>query len=271
MTQHKSWTWKAPKDGWDKIAHPMRPSGDDLDFRREAIAAWCAEYGVPRVLIMGVTPEYLHLPWPEGTHVLALDRSREMIDSVWEGPRQNAVSGDWTAMPLHAACRDLVLCDGGLSLVTYPVGLAATAAELSRIVVPGGLAIFRLYVPPEKQETPAQIIEAALAGQVADNTELSILLWGAMVDRRTMRYKAGESLTAMEAHGIDPRELYRRCGWNPDHVNGIEEMRKGDIWLNLPTVEQVAAAFAPGFELESVRIPSYRLGERFPTAIFRRR
>ncbi len=270
MNRHRSWTWTAPADDWDKTPLPMRPSGDDLIFREAAIRDWAARNGPPRGLILGVTPQYDRLPWPEGSHVVAIDRSRPMIDAVWPGGRDRVVCGDWTSIPLQNCSRDLMLCDGGLSMLTYPEGLAMGAHDLARIVAPGGLAIFRLYVPPAAPITAEGVVRAARAGEIEASIELSILFWGALRDPATTAYKAGQSLDALEALGEDARALFAECGWNPDEVDNLEKLRDGDIWLYFPTVAQVAAAFAPAFALERVLVPSYRLGDRFPTAIFRR-
>src|SRR5271155_1271552 len=87
--------WGAIARQWDRLGAPLRPSAEDLDFFTATVDEWSQQYGAPRVLLLGVTPEIYHLRWPCGTHLLAADHTRSMIDSVWPGPAEQVILADW--------------------------------------------------------------------------------------------------------------------------------------------------------------------------------
>src|SRR5580698_11337179 len=111
--------WLATSRRWNQIGPPLRPSPEDIGFYAAHIDRWVLGNGSPRALILGVTPELYRLSWPCGTNLLAVDRTRGMIDAVWPGPRSAVLCADWTAMFLPARSRDIALCDAGLILVSF--------------------------------------------------------------------------------------------------------------------------------------------------------
>ena len=84
--------WAAIARQWKQLGPPLRPVAQDIGFYWNAAEKWVRERGAPRVLLLGVTPELYHLPWPKGTDLLAVDRSQAMIETVWPGPKE-AVQG----------------------------------------------------------------------------------------------------------------------------------------------------------------------------------
>ncbi len=126
--------------------------------------------------ILGVTPELYYLPWPAGCDLLAVDRSRAMIDGVWPGAAAQAVEGDWLRMPLAPASRDLVVCDGGLILLRFPGEHEMLIEKLHEIIPSGGRCVFRLFVPPAERESVEEIIAALRAGQIANLNILKLRL-----------------------------------------------------------------------------------------------
>src|SRR5690606_7261339 len=131
---------------------------------------WTAANRPPRALILGVTPEIYHLPWPPGASVHAVDHTPAMIDAIWPGPRADVIEADWVDIPVGDASRDLVFCDGGLHLMPHGQH-SVFAATMSRIVSPGGLCLFRLFVPPGHEtgadhgESPEQVLDALMKGR----------------------------------------------------------------------------------------------------------
>ena len=60
MTGH----WAEIARRWQQVGPPLRPSVQDIAFYTRAIA----DITAPRALILGVTPELYHLPWPAGAN-----------------------------------------------------------------------------------------------------------------------------------------------------------------------------------------------------------
>src|SRR6478609_5998579 len=116
--------WSRHARQWAQVGAPLRPSGEDVGFVEDEIAAWARAHGrAPRALLLGVTPELATARWPDGTRLLAVDRQRAMIDALFaRGPGRDVVAGDWCALPRRAGSVDLVLADGCLSCLAFPAG-----------------------------------------------------------------------------------------------------------------------------------------------------
>ena len=227
----------------------------------------------PRALILGVTVEICQLPWPWGTHLMALDRTEAMIHAVWPGERSQAICGDWLAMPLAPASRDVVFCDGGVAMLPYPQGTRRLVASLQQVLVPGGVCALRLYVPPPKRELAEAVLEDLLAGRIANLNVLKLRLGMALEGDAHTGIELGSIWNAIHEVAPDFGALAVRIGWDINHLSAINTYRGSTVRYYFPTAEQVLAVFAErtgAFDLQQVRHPSYALGERCPIIVLRR-
>jgi hypothetical protein len=71
--------WPGVARFWPLLGPPLRPAEEDLALLREAVARYGPGERALRILILGVTPEFVDLPWPAGSRVEALDKTPEMI------------------------------------------------------------------------------------------------------------------------------------------------------------------------------------------------
>src|ERR1700691_4807012 len=66
---------------------PLVPTQKDLRFMEGAVEGWA--YSHPgenlRALLLGVTPGIAGMQWPEGSLLVAIDRSIGMVRDVWPG------------------------------------------------------------------------------------------------------------------------------------------------------------------------------------------
>ena len=151
--------WDRIADLWRLFGPPIRPAADDLVVYQEIVdRATALIDGPPRVLLLGVTPELYRLRWPADAEVLALDSSSPMLEAVWQGPADTAVTGSWTAMPFADQSFTLLLCDAGVGLLD-PVGQGELLAEVQRVLVPDGTLAVRLFAPQGRTGTVAEIFE----------------------------------------------------------------------------------------------------------------
>jgi SAM-dependent methyltransferase len=265
--------WTEVARQWDQVGPPLRPSAEDLAAYRAAIDRWTRDRGAPRALILGVTPELARLPWPAGTHLLAIDHTPSMIRAVWPGPLQTVVCGDWTAMPLRDAARDLVLLDGGLHLLTHPDGQQRLVQALRRVVAPGGLCVLRLFVPSRHRETPEAVLRALLAGVVANLNLLKLRLSMALQRDKRQGVSLGAVWLALHAVAPDLPRLADRLGWPLDHLLTINTYRDSAQRYHYVSVADVRWLFCRdpgGFQVEAIQMPTYDLGDRCPIVVFRR-
>lgn len=254
---------------WEAVGAPLRPSAPDLAAYEAAGRARPGD----RLLMLGVTPEIYHLPWPSGADILAVDHTMTMIDSVWPGPRSAAVCADWTAMSLAQGSRHLALCDGGLHLLTHPHGQAALVRNLARVLVPGGIFALRLFVPPSCPETAAEVISDTVAGKVASVNVLKLRLAMALQDNPSDGVQLAGVWAALFGGGMDPADLALSTGWDPADLSTLDSYRDCAALYHFVTLGQVEQLFCTdpgGFEMVSVTTQSYELGERCPTVVLRR-
>jgi SAM-dependent methyltransferase len=264
--------WHNIAGQWDQVGPPLRPSAPDLAVYADVLARWQGA-GVPRGLILGVTPELYRLPWPESSQVIAVDRTQRMIDLVWPGPRSDAVCADWTDLPLETASRDIVLCDGGIIMLPYPHGHAQLIRGLQRVMAPGGLCAFRLYVLPDALETPQEVLADLCAGRIANLNLLKLRLGMALQAKCEQGVQLGHVWDVLLKAAPDLDELASRIGWPLAHMQAIHTYRACPsryYFLTLPEVCSLFTENPGGFILESVHVPTYALGERCPLVVFRR-
>ena len=266
--------WPDVAHRWAQLGAPLRPGNRDVAVYRDAVNSWARTHGAPRALILGVTPELHGLPWPRGTHLLALDHTQNMIDAVWPGPRSAAIRGDWTALPLAVDSRDIVLCDGGITLMSYPHGHRKFINELSRAVAPGGLCIIRLFVPPKRKETPDVVLRELLEGGVANLNILKLRLGMSLQDDPAKGVSLGDVWSRLHEVAPEFESLASRIGWPLEHLLMINAYRDSAIrycFLGVETVRHMFCDSPGGFELLRVESPAYELGERCPIIVLQRR
>ena len=259
---------------WERVGSPLRPVAQDLGFFRNAIERWRRDAGrAPRALILGVTPELNRLPWPDGTNLLAADHTQAMIDAVWPGPRSAAVCAEWTQLPFDTASRDIVLCDGGVHLLAWPHEHIEWVRGLLRVIAPGGCCALRLFVPPERRESPAVVLQELLAGRVPNLNILKLRLGMALQESREQGVQLARVWNAIHDVAPDSARLAEQLGWSLDHLLAINTYRdclKHYHFLSTAEVCELFCGNRDGFRVETIDVPTYELGERCPTVVFRR-
>jgi SAM-dependent methyltransferase len=265
--------WPTAAHCWHLFGSPLRPAAEDLGFYEAETREWCRTRGVPRVLLLGMTPELYRLLWPDGTDLLAVDRSQPMIDHVWPGPKDRARCAEWQTLDLPTASRDIALCDGGFQLLRHPDEQAKLVRMLARVVAPGGLMLLRLYLPPATRQSPRQVLDDLLAGRISNLNVLKIRLDTALQNDVVEGVMLADVWNAFHEVAPDLRALSHKLGWTLPHTEVINLYRNNQTRYHFVTLEQAADMFgrAPGgFEVLRVRVPSYELGGQCPLVVLRR-
>jgi SAM-dependent methyltransferase len=258
---------------WEQVGPPLRPAAPDIAFLKEEIDSWVRDKGALRALILGVTPELYHLPWSEGTDILAVDNTQSMIDTVWPGPRTSVMCDDWTTMSLSAGSRDIAMCDGAINLLEYPHEHLQLAQTLHRVIAPDGLCILRLFVPPEEREEPDMVLQDLLDAKIPNLNQLKFRLWMALHEDVSRGVEVRRVWDAIHRVAPDFGRLASRIGWSLDHLSAINTYRDCPARYHFLSVDDVCHLFCEspgGFALETVHVPTYELGQQCPTVVLRR-
>jgi SAM-dependent methyltransferase len=261
--------WPRHARQWALIGPPLRPVPADV----AALCAPVAHLGpAPRALVLGVTPELVGAPWPAATRPIAVERSAEVIAAL--GPRApastRALLADWRALPLAAGAIDLVVGDGALTNLRFPDDYRALAAELARVLAPGGRVALRLFAAPAVAE-PLDAVAAALAAGAIGS--FHALKWRVAMaiqpaDRNVAVVDIGR---AVEALCGDRAALAARTGWPRAVIDAIASYRGSGLRYSFPTQAEVIAALGDALAVVDIVQPGYELGERCPTVVWARR
>jgi len=258
---------------WHQLGSPLRPVAQDTGFCEDAVLQWSRMRGAPRVLILGVTPETYRLPWPDGTDIMAADRSKAMIDNVWPGPKDAVLLTDWLNVDLPDGSRDIVLCDGGLHLLSYPAEQTRLVRVLGRILSDGGLFIVRLYTPHPIKESPDAVMQDLLAGKISSLNILKLRLSMSMMENSEEGVELGSIWRAVNRVEPDLEKLAARIAWTSEHILVFNKYRNSIIRYCFVTVNHVLDMFCVnpgGFMIKNLLTPSYEMGGQCPTLVLER-
>lgn len=266
--------WRRVAPVFAAIPAPLKPCDADLSILGDAVGGWTQQNRtVPRVTVLGVTREYHDFPWPEGTDLIAVDRNQAMIDFIWPGPSKTVRLCDWREMCLPDGSSDIAVCDGGLSMLPFPGGIETVARQLTRVIVPGGIFVVRLYTPSDTRESTDHVIDDLEAGRIPNSSVLKVRLWMAVQENAESGMAVRAVWNTLHERVPDLYALARRIGWPEKEVATIEPYEVSNDHYYHPRIEDVVQTFHEhpgGFELQSITTPSYPAGEHCPTLVFRR-
>jgi SAM-dependent methyltransferase len=252
------------------IGPPLRPLPADIEIVEMHVSHWHAATGrPPRALILGVTPEYYHLGWPQGSIVRAIDRTKAMIHHVWPGPVEHVTQAEWLDLSVANDSLDIVLCDGGLHLLPYPDEQAELARRLAASLAPGGRCLFRLFAPRAPAETPEQVLDALKQRTIPSLNILKLRLGMALQTSAKDGVKLDDVWCALDLAFPDQPSLARHLGWSEEHLGAINAYRGKMTRYHFVTEDEAIATLeSAGLKLHARHQPDYLLGEHCPTLVF---
>jgi SAM-dependent methyltransferase len=248
----------------------LRPGPEDLAVVAEAAAGWQAAHPDARLraLILGVTPELATLAWPPQTTVTAVDQSPGMIRHVWPGAPDRALCADWRRLPLPDGAVDLIAGDGCCSLLPFPDEVHALAAELRRVLTPGGIYVLRAFVQPEAREDLAAVGAALWSGRIGN---FHVFKWRLVMSLQPSTARGVQLADVWDAwHALcpDPDALAEARGWPLSTITTIDSYRGAPAVYRFPTLAELRAVLSANFTEVACHTPTYELGERCPTLVW---
>jgi len=236
---------------------------------------WTAAQGIdfPRALLLGATPAIATMQWPETTWLTGIDRSFPMAASVWPGDvpgRRAMVCGDWLNPPLPKRSCDIVIGDGSINCLPYPIGFRRLAFAAAEVLRPGGLLILRCYLQAEPRECPHEIHSQAMGDAIDSFHAFKLRLLMAL------QPAAGAGVAVNDVHGwvtanVDPASLPRRSGWTAAEVATIDYYKDSPTVYAFPTLHELRAELADKFRELSLLTPGHPMGPRCPILVFQSR
>ncbi len=266
---------------WDTIAQayfamgsPLMPCAEDTAAMSQFVAQTNAALGSRGVnaLMWGVTPAIANLPWPTGSHLLAVDRSTEMLAQVWPGdiPSQRRSRwGEWLEPKVDPHVYDVVIGDGSFNCLEYPTQYKQLAAVTHDALQPDGALIARFFVKPAKSETVDTVFDALLRGQIGSPHAFKWRLFMAIMGEHATNIAVRDVYEVWQQANLDHARLLRATGWPATFLKSFDHYVHNDARYSFPSLPQVEESLAGLFELDQVYIPTYELGERCPIVRFK--
>lgn len=255
--------WDSMAECWGLHGSPLRPGKDDVRLYQRVVDELAGCGGMQRAVILGVTPELYHLRWPTDMELRAIDRSADMIGWVWPGSEDEVVRGDWTERHFPEGSVQLVLCDGGLHLLEYPVGQAAVFREVAAMLSRGGVAVFRLFLPPAVRVGPEEVLQKLRGGDVPDMNTLKLLLGHALTDSTLEGVVLGRVWDCLhEGIGGDRDAFFGGLGWPAEEVAVIDFYRDSCSRYHFSTLEEVRALVEDDFHVRGVVAAEHPMGQQ---------
>jgi SAM-dependent methyltransferase len=251
---------------WSRIGPPLRPAPEDVEICEVAVRDWSHGAGrPPRALLLGVTPELAAMRWPDGTSLLAVDRSEAMIGAVFPASRGSAVLGEWLALPCADTSIDWIVGDGCASTSRYPTDYVRLAAELRRVLAPDGELVLRLFAAPDEPE-PVDAIARDLAMRRIES--FHALKWriAMAIQPPDRNVQVVDIWRTFEQMAPDREALARSTGWSADTIATIDAYCESDVCYSFPTLGEVRRTLTEFIEV-ACHVPSYELGDRCPTLV----
>src|ERR1039458_51759 len=268
--------WNSLASSYAALGSPLRPAREDIRFMEAAVAGWAAWHSrAPRAVLIGVTPDIAQMAWPAQTSLTAVDSSLTMVSALW--PRNGShckrrlVVADWRALPLGRGACDIVIGDGSINCLPYPDGFRSLAAEISGVLGAEGLLVLRCYIQPELQEQPDQVLAELFTERIPSFHHFKFRLLMALQPSAHTGIAVNDAYEFWASSAVDEARLAARPGWEQAAIEMIRLYRGTDTVHTFPTRAELRAVLDESFDEVSVSIPSYCLGERCPTILFRPR
>lgn len=270
-----------PATHWDTIAQsyfalgsPLMPCAEDTAAMTHFIMQTNAAMGKRGVnaLMWGVTPAIANLQWPTGSHLLAVDRSTEMLDQVWPGDipaQRTSKRAEWLEPKVTPQAYDVVIGDGSFNCLVYPNQYQQLAAITHRALQPDGTLIVRFFVKPTQPETVHTVFDALMSGQIGSIHAFKWRLFMAVLGEHATNIAVRAVREAWRQANIDHAELLRVTGWPATVLKNFDHYEYSDACYSFPSLTQVQESLSGLFDMHQVYTPTYELGERCPIVAFR--
>ncbi len=266
--------WDTFAQSYYQLGAPLHPTAEDIAAMTHLIAQVNAAAGGRGVkaLMWGATPAIADLDWPTGSYLLAVDRSTGIINRVWPGdiPRQRkAKCADWLTLRLEAGAYDVVIGDGSFNCLEYPLGYQRLGSITQNALQPQGALIARFFVKPAKLETLDTVFQALMRGRIGSFHAFKWRLAMAILGDSQVNIAVRDIWHVWQQAEIDQAKLMAVTGWSAATIATINNYQQSDAYYSFPSFYEIQQLLADRFVVSHVYTPTYELGDRCPTVMFR--
>jgi len=269
--------WKSAAEYWRYVKSPLRPHSSEIKIFQNHLDEYFDRVSFidQNALILGVTPELYQLRIPDSVKLLAVDQSRDMIDHVWPGGKNQAQQCNWLDLPVTENSRDVVLLDGGLMLLSWPKDQIELLEEIQRVLKEGGIFIVRLFDPDRSQESLSDVLNDLENKKIPDLNALKFRLWLVLhhdLEEGIRPHKVWQIINDFADGNLE--SFAESMKWPKAHVLALRNHKDSKrLYFMTGVQELVELCHQSGFSMEclSVSYPDHEFGQITPVAVFRKR
>lgn len=254
--------WLDYHRAWARLSPPLRPNREIVDAVRQQLGP-----SPGRTLLLGVTPELADI----APDLVAIDRNMSMVMNVWPGNTnaRRAVVGDWRNPNFASGTFFACVGDGSLFELQFPHEHARVFSELGRILRVGGKFVCRLYAPPSRAESVAELRDAALSGAIRNFHAFKFRLAMALAAQQAAPDIGVDALfNVFTGLFADRAELVRATGWCREHIDTIDFYRGSTAIYRFPNRNDVLALAARTFSnVRLLPVGSYEMADLCPLLV----
>lgn len=259
--------WSSQSKRWANVGIPTRPCRNDVEIAWKLVAPYLNELSNKNVIVFGVTPEMVNLPWPSHVNLSAFDINIEMINQVWAPPKNinsTVIQADWKDLPLSNHYADVMIGDGILTAVGSVDAVNMLLLESVRLLKSNGALILRCFVRPNNKESIVDIVNDVLEGKVQNFGSLKWRLAHALVDEQISSSKPIDIYLQFQKLFPDRHALSQITGWGLDEIATIDAYSAMPGNFYFPTMKELIEVFDPFFCIKHSLYGSYELSDRCP-------
>jgi SAM-dependent methyltransferase len=271
--QRRSSHWSNCAPDWSNLSSPLRPHAQDVALVERALARQSPPSGGRHLtaLLFGVTPELAGCRWPTGTRLVGLDRSWDMIRSLWPAPAAppaaSILAADWQAMPIREGSIDVIAGDGWMPPLRYPGQYHAVLREARRVLRADGRFITRVFVRRDVRETVQQVVADLERGAIGSVHALKWRLLCAVHGDAEDGVRLGDVWDCWHRLFPVPAILCKEHGWSASEVRYVDHYRGQDARFHLATLAELRLILGTCFDEIDCSTGTYELAELCPTLV----
>jgi SAM-dependent methyltransferase len=252
--------WSSLARAYAMLGPPLRPSREDVRHMECTVAAWARSCYRTRIdaLLLGVTPDIANMPWPDNTRLTALDSALPMVKAVWPAsiPQKRwAACGSWQELPLATGSCDVVLGDGAINCVRYPVGCRSVLAEAARVLRDGGVVILRCYVQPAIHERPEDVVTSIFERPDPSFHHFKFRLLMAMQSSTEQGIAVDDVYRFWADQRLIAEDVEAHTGWDQASIGTIDMYRDSNTVHTFLNRAELEAQLTEFFEVISLAAP----------------
>lgn len=257
--------WNNHAKLWNLIGSPLRPNHEDIAILKHYIESLDLQSKKSKCLLLGVTPEIVHLLQKLHMDFYAVDFSAEMVLTLRDNHLSSQyIIGDWLNMPFINASFDLIIGDGCFTAVGNSNNIKKLLNESFRLLKKNGVLINRWFTAPDTQENIQDVLNTPENNFHAFKWRMAMSL--------QYNFTQGVVLDALwKIFEENKNELLNKKKWQHLEFSTIDSYKSIFTSYAFPSIAELRNLVSDNFDIDDIKHASYHLHERCPIILLKKK